>query len=174
MTKTEIAKRIEELGNEVQDLKNQLDKVDKVGFEDDEMFLLSTHEYEQYKESIPHINAYWWLRSPGYYSNYAAYVINVGSVNFYGLGVDYVFDCVRPALKFKSTSYFLKRNETGTWTEAKIGDRIIAYNFPWIIIDKDLAIAEVPIAFRRFDDKSNDYETSEIRKFLKEWKNGRT
>lgn len=37
------------------------------------------------------------------------------------------------------------------------------------MIDKDLAIAEVPIAFRRFSKKSNNYEISEMRKYLLEW-----
>ena len=40
----------------------------------------------------------WWLRSPGYYQNCAAYVLGDGSVAYYG---DYVYGslgCVRPAM----------------------------------------------------------------------------
>ena len=43
-------------------------------------------------------NCWWWLRSPGYNSNYAAFVLYDGSVIDYGLGVDDVSDAVRPAL----------------------------------------------------------------------------
>lgn len=39
---------------------------------------------------------WWWLRSPGYYSYYAAYVYRDGSVGYIGYGVDYI--AVRPAL----------------------------------------------------------------------------
>ena len=43
-------------------------------------------------------NCWWWLRSPGYFSNRAAYVNLGGSVNIYGTSV-YVDDsAVRPAL----------------------------------------------------------------------------
>ena len=43
-------------------------------------------------------NCWWWLRSPGAYSSYAAGVNNDGSVNNYGGDVHYVKDAVRPAL----------------------------------------------------------------------------
>lgn len=121
------------------------------------IFLLSKEEYEKYKDAIPHINICWWLRSPGYYDNYAAIVLTGGSVashgySVYGDGVD-----VRPALRLDSSS------------SLKTGDRIIRADFPWIVIGDGLAIAEVPIAFWRFDEKSNDYEKSEIRKKLLAW-----
>ena len=41
---------------------------------------------------------WWWLRSPGYSSSYAAHVHADGSVRYYGYGVYYVDGCVRPAL----------------------------------------------------------------------------
>ena len=43
-------------------------------------------------------DCWWWLRSPGINSNYAAYVISDGSVNNRGFGVDDVSGAVRPAL----------------------------------------------------------------------------
>ena len=43
-------------------------------------------------------NCWWWLRSPGNYSNHAAYVYVVGSVSAYGYSVDLDDDAVRPAL----------------------------------------------------------------------------
>jgi hypothetical protein len=41
---------------------------------------------------------WWWLRSPGYSSDYAAYVRNGGTVSTEGEGVDYEAMGVRPAL----------------------------------------------------------------------------
>lgn len=43
-------------------------------------------------------NCWWWLRSPGYYQNYAAFVYDVGDVNEYGSFVNIDDDAVRPAL----------------------------------------------------------------------------
>lgn len=43
-------------------------------------------------------NCWWWLRSPGYYQDYAADVRYDGSVFCSGRGVINVLDCVRPAL----------------------------------------------------------------------------
>ncbi len=40
----------------------------------------------------------WWLRSPGYQFNYAAYVDSKGSVDFHGHRADYYNFAVRPAL----------------------------------------------------------------------------
>lgn len=126
-----------------------------------EITLLSAEEYEKYKDRIPQINCSWWLRSPGINSNRAASVDYDGSVFDLGDFVDLDYDAVRPALKISDGRKY------------EIGKRVILYNFPWIIIDEGLAIAEVPIAFHRFDEKSNDYENSEIKKFLNDWLEGR-
>ncbi len=122
-----------------------------------EITLLSAEEYEKYKDNVPPINCSWWLRSPGINSNRASHVDSGGSVDDDGLYVDRSNGAVRPALKMSDGRKY------------EIGKRVILYNFPWIIIDKGLAIAEVPIAFRRFDNESNDYENSEIKKFLNDW-----
>lgn len=143
MTKDEALKKIKEL-----------DK--KVGFEDDEIFLLSTEEYERYKNIIPHIKQWWWLRSPGSSHYDAASVDSVGSVNYYGDTVNDALVCVRPVLRIALNNL-------------QIGSMFVKYDFPWIKIDDNLAIAEVPIGFEKFDDKSNDYATSYIRKWLKMW-----
>ena len=41
---------------------------------------------------------YWWLRSPGFYPDYAAYVDYDGSINVIGNMVDLSNGCVRPAM----------------------------------------------------------------------------
>lgn len=121
----------------------------------DEIFLLSIEEYKKYHDRIPHINCWWWLRSPGDYSDFTAGVDDDGSIYFDGYRVDYDDGAVRPVLRIAHPE--------------KIGMRIVQYDFPWIVIDKNLAIAEVPIVFHRFDNKSNNYENSEIKKFLNDW-----
>ena len=124
---------------------------------DDEIFLLSTEEYIKYKSNIPLINAWWWLRSPGIRSCNAALVNNGGSVDDRGSSVSSDIFAARPALRITKSA------------NLKIGDRFIKYDFPWIYIGDELAIAEVPIAFRKFDSVSNDYEHSRIRRFLLGW-----
>ena len=39
---------------------------------------------------------WWWLRSPGYFSDFASYVINGGSLNYFSF-VNYTYGAVRPA-----------------------------------------------------------------------------
>lgn len=128
----------------------------------DELFLLSVEEYEKYKGVIPVIGSCWWLRSPGYISYFESSVTNGVSVITEGLFVKSAH-CIRPALKVSKSEI----------ENLKIGDRKIYYDFPFVKIDEDLLIAEVPIAFDKFDDKSNDYEKSYVKRFLEEWKEGR-
>ena len=125
----------------------------------DEIFLLSADEYIKYEPNILHIRCWWWLRSPGYYSDYAASVRLDGSIYLNGDNVRCGNDAVRPALRISNLES----------SNLKVGDRFVKYDFPWIKIDDNLAIAEVPISFHSFDEKSNDYKTSEIRKFLLNW-----
>lgn len=127
-----------------------------IGFEEDEIFLLSKEEYEKYKDKIPVINYRWWLRSPGSTFISAVYVNCYGKSCSGYIGDKYV--AVRPALKLKR--------------EYDIGVRVVLNDFPWIVIDKNLAIAEVPIGQTAFDtDDSNDhcYRNSYIRAYLKKW-----
>lgn len=154
MTRKEIKDKIAEL----QDLLEEMDET--VGYEDDVLFLLSSEEYKRYKNKIRHIKVYWWLRDK--YTNTSACVCNVGYVglsDFYGAcGTN----GVRPCLRYDKISSIIDSKEENCfmWNETK-----------WRIIDKEnhIAISEVPIWFMEFDNQSNDYETSNIRKFLKEW-----
>ena len=128
----------------------------------DELFLLSVEEYEKYKGVIPVIGSWWWLRSPDDDGDIAADVDFDGSVSTLGLLVNYT-NGIRPALRVQKSEI----------SNLQIGDRKIYYDFPFVKIDEDLLIAEVPIAFDKFDDDSNDYEKSYVKRFLEEWKDGR-
>lgn len=130
----------------------------------DKIFLLSKEEYERYKNVIPPIKTWWWLRSPDAYDSESA-----GDVDRDGWvhrsDVD-DYDGARPALRIDNLES----------SNLKLGQRIMLYDFPWVVIDVEepLAIAEVPIGFHRFDSESNDYETSEIRQYCLDWLKART
>ena len=147
MTREEALKKIEELKKYINA---------QEWLEDDEIFLLSIDEYKKYKDAIPGLWR-WWLRTPSGNQDFADIVLLDGSVCF---ELKHIENNVRPALR-------IARNNL------QIGSRFVKYDFPWIKIDDYLAIAEVPIGFEKFDDKSNDYATSHIRVWLKEWLDGR-
>ena len=61
---------------------------------------------------------YWWLRSPGSYDDYAAYVRRNGGVYSYGFSVPYDYSAVRPAFNLDLTSVL--------FTSAAVGGKIPA------------------------------------------------
>lgn len=154
MTKQEALEKIKELENYIKELDEQ------VGFEDDEIFLLSKEEYEKYKDEIPYHSVWWWLRSPSLFDNLVAGVYSDGDTSENGHYVDYIC-AVRPAIHIP--------NPNGL--PYKIGERIMRKSYPWIVIDEEegIAIAETPISFRSFDKENSNYENAEIRKFLLDW-----
>lgn len=161
MNKTEILNKIEELKTEIERLEEQAKEA-----VDDEIFLLSFEEYEKYQDIIPYAS-WWWLRSPAKDSNRANYVNQYGIIFDIGDYVYFKVGGIRPALHYT--------NLKSKITPSKINpNRFIFNDFPFIIIDEkeELAMAEVPIAFDKFDDKSNDYENSYIRKWLLDWMKG--
>ncbi len=83
----------------------------------DKIFLLSCNEAKRYfasddarkckttayakargAETSSDGTCYWWLRSPGTYRAYAAYVYRYGGVDEYGGSVNYAYHAVRPAM----------------------------------------------------------------------------
>lgn len=159
MTKEEILAEIERLKKVVEEMDDE---------PKDNIYLLSIEEYEKYKDKIPHINTFWWLRSPGSSSIYAAAINCDGSVNVCGSYVNNVCEAVRPALKYSNLKSKISQSDI-------FYKRFIFRDFPFIVIDadKEIAIAEVPITFNLFDDESNDYENSYIRAWLLDWKKGK-
>lgn len=153
----ELEKKYEELGKEIERLKKNQ------SIENDPIFLLSTEEYEKYRYGMPQINCWWWLRPSCCDSFLTPFVFCRNFVCEDGCNVNDDSGAVRPALRISNFK-----------SEVKLGirfyeNRIVFNGITWIKIDRDLYISEVPIAFRRFDEKSNDYENSEVRKFLLDW-----
>ena len=64
--------------------------------------LLSIDEANKIPSRLRIYDVWWWLRSPGNYSNCAAFVDLQGSVNLSGDFVDIEVDAVRPALLLKN------------------------------------------------------------------------
>lgn len=147
MTRQEALDKIKELEEYIENLDKE------VGYKEDKLFLLSTEEYENYKRVIPECRIAWWLRSLGHNDKSVLSVYDSKYDSIYDLGICNTNIGIRPALKIDTLDY-------------KVGEIIVYKKFPYTVIDKDLCIATVPIAFNRFDGESNDYETSEVRKFL--------
>ena len=118
----------------------------------------STIEYEKYKSIIPVVNAWWWLRTPGFSRYFAARVDNEGFVSVNGSNVIDDLNAVRPILLFKKDVVDVGR-----------GDTFSALGNTWRVIDYGYAISEDVITHRRFDENSNDWLKSELRAWLIEW-----
>lgn len=121
---------------------------------DYEITLLTAEEYDKYKEIIPPVKVWWWLRSPGKRQ------IRVASVYITGfLNDSFVIDdtlAVRPVLKSEIL-------------HLPIGEKFIALGNRWIALDNCFAISEDVITHRRYGDNSNVWETSELKAWLEEW-----
>ena len=124
--------------------------------EDYTVTLLTKEEYNEYMERIPLVNDWWWLRSPGRNSIYAASVHDGGSVDYSGDRVNNSINGVRPALNLTSLNH-------------PIGEKFIALGNRWVMIDENLAISEDVVTHRRYDTESNVWETSELKAWLEQW-----
>lgn len=158
----ELEKRYKELGDEIERLKKK--EAEEESIANDPIFLLSAEEYNKYKENIPIINCWWWLRSPGCDSRSVALVSGLGSVFKSGDSIENGYHAVRPALRYNPHDTLLNL--------IPVGDKFVYNGVTWVVIDteKNLAIAEMPIGFEMFSTISNNYFHSYIRKWLFYWK----
>ena len=141
-----------EIKAKIQELQNELNQV-----ENDPIRLLDRDEYGKYGNIIPDCRANWWLSSSD--NEYMPYWV-WANVNYAPEHQDPYFMQAgyRPVIKDEKI------------IDTNLGERITLCGFPFIKIDKDLAIAEVPICFDIFDDKNiNDYASSKVRAFLIDW-----
>ena len=134
-----------------------------IELEIEEITLLSAQEYETYKEQVKLVNDDWWLRSPGFDVTHATFVNSDGCLYSYGNGVVYVDNAVRPALKVNLGS-----------SNLRIGDEIEWANHNWTVISDELAlcdetIAKLPLRRNWRADDANEYEKSDLKKWLENW-----
>ena len=64
----------------------------------DKVFLLSIEDNRHYRRGIPNVAGWWWLRSPGRDSTYAANVYSDGTVLVIGFFVNHGNTGIRPAM----------------------------------------------------------------------------
>ena len=125
--------------------------------------LLSAEEAEDVDKNTRCIDNYWWLRSPGIFSDHAAVVddggdiLGDGSIVFVSIGV-------RPALIISNLGSY----------NLRIGDRFVLAGEQWIVISEYKAlcsriIAKTPFSADRGASNVNDYEKSGIKTRLNEW-----
>lgn len=144
-------------------------KVEKITTKTEELeitraTLLSTEEIEKLPIELREYSREWWSRSIGANQIYAASVYYDGSVNDEGYNVNYTFNCIRPALIIKNLGS----------SAFQIGDRFILGGKKFKVINEVTAFCLEDIgtcAFRedwRADD-ANDYEKSDIKKFIDDW-----
>lgn len=153
MTKAEALRNIRKL----EDYVKKLDE-EKVGYKEDQLFLLSKEEYAKYADVIPECQTTWWLRSPSSDDMIVTTIVCVTHPVSFGNFVSYTTAGIRPALKINTYDY-------------KVGEIIVYKKSPFTVIDKDLCVATVPIDFDVFDEENNDYKTSKVRKFLFDFAN---
>lgn len=121
--------------------------------------LLSLEEAKQVPVEKLAIGKWWWLRSPGNISAFAAGVDEVGSVDTYGRYVLYADYVVRPALKISNPES----------ANIEIGDRFDALGYTWTYVLDGIALCNRGIGYHKFDKASNVWETSELKKWLEDW-----
>ena len=108
---------------------------------------------------------WWWLRSPGYFSTYAAVVVASGAVGEYCNFVFDDFSAVRPVIRV--TENIDDMEETKDGFIRYLGTKWI--NITEYIGTTCLLKKKCLKNPHRFDAKSNDYEKSEIKKYLEDW-----
>ena len=130
--------------------------------------LLSADEYAKNVDYIPPLNESWWLRTPRIGTVYVAQVDSCGHA-FADHKMTYGFDVsvplsVRPALVIHNIMD----------SNLNLGDEIVVAVTKWTIISEDLAIANRTIGDHRFRNDykapdANDYEKSDVKKYIKNW-----
>lgn len=130
--------------------------------------LLSIKEAGQLPLELREYDNWWWLRSPGSNPNLAARVEPMCPINGYGNARVYLdFGAVRPALQIKNLES----------SNLKIGDIFEFGGKPFKIISDNLAFCVTDIGEHCFRedwqaDDANDYENSDVKKYVNDWFNG--
>ena len=131
----------------------------------DEITLLTAEEASQLPIDILHSESWWWLKSPGYYQPY-----NVSSVHFDGKWICFEDRCdrddggIRPAIKVADS------DTSGLTTGAKIAFG----GYCWTMVLPQTLLCDSIIEYRCWREDStaadaNDWEKSDIKKWLEEW-----
>ncbi len=120
----------------------------------EEIILLSIEEWEKAKKipTVPDHTSRWWLRSPGENSDCACYIDYFGYVYGY-CNTDLTVIGVRPTFKIPGLSF-------------NVGEKIFVGNTLCTVIYSEYILSDSIICKHRFDENTNDYNKSEIKKFI--------
>lgn len=126
--------------------------------------LLSIDEAENLltKEDMCY-DCWWWLRSKGYDSFYVSYVDGFGDVHD-DADVDDIYGCVRPVLKIDITGTDFKIGDVFMFGDKKF--KIISENIAWMYCS-DIGVYQFRYDYCSVN--ANDYEKSDIKKFVDKW-----
>lgn len=133
-----------------------------------EITLLSKEEYKKHRSVIPVISYYWCLRSPGKYQDQTTVVDHNGDIVADRISVYNSHSAVRPALKLN-----LEMTDNRFWykPEKLVGSKIRFGKYNWTVLDANLGelyvLCDKLITRRRFDPESNDWDASELKRWLK-------
>lgn len=124
--------------------------------------LLSGGEYVKYKDVIPLWDEWWWLCSTGSRPTNASSVGPYGSIDYCGVCDSGVY--VRPALIISNLKSY----------DLSVGDKFKAVSHTWTVISDNIALCDGNIGKHCFNsnpkkENSNDYETSDVKKYINEW-----
>ena len=126
--------------------------------------LLSIEEAKKLPLRLREYEAWWWLRSPGYYPFNVTRVYRSGTVDSDGEDVDCNHGTVRPAL-------IIKNLESSNFT---IGDCFTFGDKTFEIISENLAfclgdIGECVFRKNYHAIDANDYVQSDVKKYIDKW-----
>lgn len=119
----------------------------------DEIILLSVEEARKIPQNILACGDWWWLRSSGHRQGDAALVSRGGIVHPRGYCVNFDYCAIHPAFRLNNLN-------------AKIYDKVMIGKTWCTVIDEGLALTDYSICKRRFDEKSNNWESSELKEFI--------
>lgn len=124
--------------------------------------LLSSEAYERYKEFIPPLRKWWWLRTPGLSSYFVSSVNSDGDLS-YNL-VNSETGNIRPVL-FVEDRW---SNPVRTGLKIEVADHTwTAFNRCALICDDSIGMS--PFRKKRSAEDANVYEVSDVAKWLNKW-----
>lgn len=125
-----------------------------------EITLLSIEDVMRLPKDILTIKKWWWLQSPSLAHNLAAYVYSDGNVNELGNFVNYDDNGVRPVFRINNL-------------KLPFGEKVYAEKTQCTVIGEGLLLSDSIVCRHRFDIGSNDWKTSELKRFIEseEFKN---
>ena len=139
-----------------------------------EITLLSAEEYRTLKDNIKPIDSWWWLRTAGIDGNAVSSVQCNGELNICSTDVLKHDGSVRPVLRIENLNALNLTIGSSFKFGITVNNVFKLGRYTWTIISEELALCDEAVgqsAFKKDGDakNSNQYESSDIKKWLNEW-----